>query len=274
MSRADSAATDRRLTFLAATLVALLGVAACGGGSSTAPTGGPGASPTSGETEGPDESEGTGESQAPGDASEAFTAATTALDALDSYSYSVEIEAVDTASGTSHTRLSGTVDNAQDGRLLNQQTLDADGNVTDESAILIIGTGAWLRQGGDDAEWTAVPAAQADVFVQSLAAYRPEQMFGLYFAGFGGNFAEVGSETKNGVETTHYQGDEALGAMLGAIAGVQGKWSSDAWIATDGGYLVHSEASAAGESGGTGGSFKIVVDITDINSAEALQPPS
>lgn len=273
MSRADSAATDRRLTVVVA-LVALLGVAACGGGSSTAPTGSPGASQTSGSTEGPDESQDTGGSQPPADASEAFTAATTALDALDSYTYSVEIEAVDTASGSSHTRLSGTVDNAHDGRLLNQQSLAADGTVTDESAILIIGTDAWLRQGGEDAAWTAVPAAQADVFVQSLAAYRPEQMFGVYFAGFGGNFAEVGRETKNGVETTHYQGDEALGAMLGAIAGVQGKWSSDAWVATDGGYLVHSEASAAGESGGTGGSFEIVVDISDFNSAATLQPPS
>jgi hypothetical protein len=279
MSRSSWSLADQRWWLLVAGLVAMLAFAACGGGNATSSPGsgqtsGPGESSGPVDTQGPDESEGPGETPGTGDGSGAFTAATTALDDLDSYTYSVEIESVDSPSGTTHSRLSGTVVNTDDARLLTMETLDESGTVTDSTGILIIGEDAWTRQGDETEPWTSIPAAQANLFIQSFAMYRPEQMFGTYFAGFGGNFREVGTETKNGVETTHYQGDEALGAILGAIAGVQGTWSSDAWIATDGDYLVHSEASVEAAADGTGGSFSIVVDITDINSAGPLESPA
>jgi hypothetical protein len=283
MSRFNVTVADRRLTSLATgpavALALAVALGACGGGNATSSPGsgqtsGPGESSGPLDTQGPGESEGPGETPGTGDGSEAFTAATTALDELDSYSYSVEIESVDSASGTTHSRLSGTVVNTDDARLLTMETLDESGTVTDSTGILIIGEDAWTRQGDETAPWTSIPAAQADLFTQSFAMFRPEQMFGTYFAGFGGNFGEVGTETKNGVETTHYQGDEALGAILGAIAGVQGTWSSDAWIATDGGYLVHSEASVEAPADGTGGSFSIVVNIDDINDAGTLERPA
>ena len=107
-----------------------------------------------------------------------------------------------------------------------------------------------------------------------FAAFRPEQMFGTYFAGFGGNFTTIGTETKNGIDTTHYQGDEAIGALLGSIAGVNGQWTSDVWIANDGDYLVHSEAGVVAAAGTDTGSFLIVVDITDPNSAGPIEPPA
>ncbi|HEX5590545.1 MAG TPA: LppX_LprAFG lipoprotein [Candidatus Limnocylindrales bacterium] len=275
MSRTSSVGDrGRRSPVVALGLAAILAVAACGGGSSSSPTDGPD------RTEGPDQSQDAepttnpGESTAPGDGTAAFEAATTALDALDSYSYRVEIQSVDTASGTSFTRLSGTVVNQpEEARLLTMADLDENGDVTSSTSFLIIGEEAWTREGEDDAAWTSIPSAQAQMFIGSFAAFRPEQMFGVYFAGFGGNFTEVGSETVNGVETTHYEGDEELGTILGGIAGVQGQWSSDAWIAKDGGYLVRSEASAEAEASGSGGSFSIVVDITDIDSAGPLDPP-
>jgi hypothetical protein len=155
---------------------------------------------------------------------------------------------------------------------LEQQELDADGNVTSTSGIIVIGTDAWVGDGGGG--WTAIPAAQAEAFIQAMAGFRPEQMFGLYFAGIGGNFSDVGSESKNGVDATHYQGDEQVGTLLGAIAGVQGQWTSDVWIAKDGGFLVHSEAGAEAAAGPEGGSFLIVVDITDPNSAGPIEPPA
>jgi hypothetical protein len=284
MARSDTAAGGRRVTpagqrpaaGLAVLLVLVL--AACGGSATASPgsgqSTGPDATSEPGDTPGPVETQDGGATDAPGDGTAAFTAAMTALDNLDSYTYSVDIEAVDTTSGSSHTRLTGTVVNTDDARLVSFETLDVDGTVTDSSALLFIGSDAWTRQGGEGEPWTAIPAAQADIFAGSFSAFRPEQMFGVYFAAYGGSFNEVGTETKNGVETIHYQGDESLGTILGAIAGVQGSWSSDAWIATDGGYLVHSEASAEAAAGGEGGSFRIVVDINEIDSAGPLEPPA
>lgn len=252
--------------------------AACGGAASPSPssggpagTEGPGVSdePTAGVTAGPGESSGTA-----GTGTAAFTAATTALDALDSYAYSVEIQSSG-AGGASHTLMTGVVVNKPSkASSLEQATIEADGTKSGETGIILIGDQAWLRNGAPTAPWTEVPASQAAIFVQTFAAYRPEQMFGIYFAGIGGNFADAGSETRNGVSATRYKGDEAVGAILGAIAGVQGTWSSDVWIANDGGYLVRSEASATAGTGTAGGSFSIVVDITEINSAGPIAPPS
>jgi hypothetical protein len=173
----------------------------------------------------------------------------------------------------SHMVMSGVVVNQPEkASSLEQEELDAAGNVTSSSGIIVIGTDAWVGSGGDT--WTPIPAAQADAFIQAMAGFRPEQMFGMYFAGFGGNFSEVGSESKNGIDSTHYQGDEEVGALLGQIAGFQGQWTSDVWIAKDGGFLVHSEAGAEAAAGAEAGSFHIVVDITDPNSAGPVEPPA
>jgi hypothetical protein len=90
----------------------------------------------------------------------------------------------------------------------------------------------------------------------------------------GGAFTKVGTESKNGIDSTHYQGDESVGAILGTIAGVNGTWTSDVWIANDGGFLVHSEAGAKAAAGSDAGSYLIVVDISDPNSAGPIEPPA
>jgi len=260
-------------------IVGALALAACGGSASQAPTGDTGATPApgdsiaSGQTEAPTP-ETPVESVSGGDGSEAFSAATTALDALDSYAFRVEIESTSTSNGvatTSHSVYSGVVVNKPTkANSLQIAELDADGNATSGTEFVVIGAEAWLRDVGST-EWTSMPAAQVGAMFQ---AFRPEQMFGTYFAGFGGNFTTVGTENKNGVDATHYQGDEALGALLGSIAGVNGTWSSDAWIANGGGFLVHSEAGVEAAAGTDGGSFRIVVDITDPNSAGPVERPA
>ena len=113
--------------------------------------------------------------------------------------------------------------------------------------------------------------ADLKYWIQTMAAFRPEQMFGLYFAGMGGDFQGGETETKNGIASTHYTGDEGVGTLLGSVAGFQGDWKSDVWIANDGGYLVHSEASATSAAGET---FLILVDVTDPNAAGPILPPS
>ncbi|HSO30651.1 MAG TPA: hypothetical protein VLS28_12160 [Candidatus Sulfomarinibacteraceae bacterium] len=266
-----------RRTLIALGLGGALALAACGGSASQAPstdaaasteTSAPVESPAAEPTEAPTES------VEPGDGGEAFTAATTALDALDSYAFEVELASTTSSSGTtttSHSRYSGVVVNRPaEANSLRIEELDADGNVTSGTEFIVIGAEAWLRDAGAT-DWTAMPAAQVGSF---FGAFRPEQMFGTYFAGFGGNFTEVGTETKNGVEATHYQGDEAVGALLGTIAGFSGNWHSDVWIANDGGFLVHSEAGAESAAGADAGSFLIVVDITEPNSAGPIEPPA
>jgi hypothetical protein len=260
-------------------LVAALALSACGGGASSAPTSGPGQSgATSSGTPGATQPATTGtagESGSPQTGGTAFSGATAALDALDSYEFKVEIKST-TVSGSdttaSHTILSGVVENKPDkASSLMSQDLDADGNVTSSTGIVIIGQQAWIQSG---TTWQAVPVAQADVFVQAMASFRPEQMFGLYFAGIGGDFTAVGSETKNGVASTHFSGDQNVGTLLGTIAGFQGTWTSDVWIANDGGYLVHSEAGGTAATGADQGSYLISVDISKPNAAGTIQPPS
>jgi multidrug efflux pump subunit AcrA (membrane-fusion protein) len=270
----------RRRSLIALGLAGALAVAGCGGSASQAPGSDAGGSTAPGESTAPAESQPTEPTEAPtepveaGDGGEAFTAATTALDALDSYAFRVELDSttVDgTTTTTSHSLYSGVVvKRPTEANSLQISELDADGNVTSGTEFIVIGAGAWLKDAGDTA-WTAMPAAQMGSF---FAAFRPEQMFGTYFAGIGGNFREVGTESKNGVEATHYQGDEAVGSILGTIAGFSGNWHSDVWIANDGGFLVHSEAGAEAATGSDAGSFLIVVDITDPNSAGPIEPPA
>lgn len=285
MSRTGWAVADGRVRTCAALgLVIVLTLTACGGSTSPAPSSGSGGSVAPGETTGPGDTgapeptQGSGETVAPGDGSEAFSAATTALDALDSYAFRVEINSTSTTGTTttsSRTMMSGVVVNSPaEASSLVQAELDDAGTITSGTEIVIIGAEAWLRSLPGDEPWTAIPAAQASAFTQSMAAFRPEQMFSMYFAGFGGNFDVVGTETKNGVETTRYTGDEAIGAMLGAIAGFQGSWSSEVWIANDGGFLVRSEASAQAATGADAGGYTIVVDITEPNSAGPIEPPA
>lgn len=276
----SSLAGGHRHALIALGVAGALALAACGGSSSQAPstdangTTDPGAPSAPVETAVSEPTDAPSAPAEPGDGGEAFTAATAALDALDSYAFSVEISQSsgppETAT-TSHARYSGVVVNRPtEANSLKIEELDAEGNVTSGTEFVVIGDEAWLRDVGGTA-WASMPAAQVSAM---FASFRPEQMFGTYFAGFGGNFRTVGTETKNGVETTHYQGDEELGAILGMIAGVSGQWSSDAWIANDGGFLVHSEAGAQAASGTDAGSFLIIVDITEPNSAGPIEPPA
>jgi hypothetical protein len=54
-----------------------------------------------------------------------------------------------------------------------------------------------------------------------------------------GGYDLVGTESKNGVPTDHYQASNAALETLGAMSGIAGAaWSADVWIARGGGYPV------------------------------------
>ena len=153
-------------------------------------------------------------------------------------------------------------------------TLDALGSVTDATDFILIGPDAWIRSGGEGQAWEHVPADQATFITAIVDVFRPEQMFSTYFAPVGGDNTRVGDEDKNGVACTRYRGGESVGAILGALAGVQGSWTSEVWIARDGGYLVSSIAGVEAATASGGGSFNIQVDVTDVESpGNTVEPP-
>ncbi|MEO8461866.1 MAG: hypothetical protein ABI555_01520 [Chloroflexota bacterium] len=255
---------------LAATMALLL--VACGGSASQAPsTAGPSpAGPTeTAATEAPSSDTGAASTE-PGGGSLDFSGAATNLENADSYKFSVETQtasadSTDTSAGS--TVFTGIVINKPDkAQTLDLIDKDASGNVTDQTSYILLPERAFVRSGAED-PWQEIPAAQAEMFTQALTAFRPEQLFSLYFVPGVADNTRVGDEQKNGVATTHYKGGEGIGAILSAIAGVSGTWSSDVWISKDGGYLVHSEASVVASADSSGGGFAVVVDISDINSA-------
>ena len=269
---------------LTALLAAAWLAAACGGSSSSAPNGsaGPSVAGSSGASIEPSTAASEPAASEPSaSGGYDFSKAADNLSALDSYKFDVRITSVKGTTSTSTfdegtTEMSGTVVNAgTKASSLHLKTTDKNGTVTDETEIVIIDQAAYLRSGGASSTWQQVPAAQAGVFVQSMASFRPEQLFSLYFIPIGTDNTTVGDEQKNGVATTHYKGGEDIGTILGAIAGVQGAWTSDLWIAKDGEYLVASEAGVQASSENGGGSFSIVVDVTDANSADnTITPPA
>jgi hypothetical protein len=264
----------RSRSFVSAVVVGLL-VAACSSGSpSSQPTTagggattGPGATETGG---GPGGSQGV-------TAGGAFGTASNALNNLDSYKFDVEITSSSNTTFGSQgtTSFTGTVVHKPDmEQQLDEVVKDANGNVTSELHFLVIGSSAWTKQTASGA-YTAVPAAAVGAMTQGFAAFRPEQLFGTAFGSLGSDYSLVGSETKNGVNSQHFHGSEAIGTFFSALSGTTGTWQSDVWLASDGGYLVSSNVAAAAATATQAGSFSIDVEITNVNDpANKLTPPS
>ena len=262
---------------LAIAIGASLLAAACGGSASAAPTLAPGETATPAPTATSDATAEPGSSTGTPDGALAFEGATSALDALDSYEFSVEIASTTTTAGVetqSRTVMTGVVVNRPDkASSLQMDEYDDSGTISSTTGIVIIGDASWVRSDASG-PWEAIPLAQASLFAQSFAAFRPEKLFGVYFAAVGNDFTNAGTETKNGIPSTHYKGGEGIGSVFAAIAQFQGTWTSDVWLATDGNYLVHSEAVGQGTSDGDTGSFRMTVDITKPNAAGPIETPS
>lgn len=208
-----------------------------------------------------------------------FANAAQALNALSSYTFSVEIQSTNTQAGQTGghagtNTMSGTIVNAPEkASALHLVTADPAGTITDETEIVQVGGSAYLRAGGATGAWQEIPADQAGTFTALMDSFRPEEMFALYFVPIGTDATFVGQETRNGVASTHYRGGEDVGAILGSIAGVQGSWSSDIWLAQAGGYLVAAQAGVQGSDANGGGTFAIEVNISNVNSAPPVTKP-
>jgi hypothetical protein len=77
-------------------------------------------------------------------------------------------------------------------------------------------------------------------------------------------YNEVGSETKNGVASDHYQASASALAAYGMMLNVTGAtWTADVWIAQTGGYPVSMSILAKASDNSI--VYEIQFDITNIN---------
>ena len=96
-------------------------------------------------------------------------------------------------------------------------------------------------------------------------SFSPSSMFSSF--GSMSDYSKVGSESKNGVDTDHYQANTSAFAGMGSSLGVAATatWTGDIWIAKSGGYPV-SSAIFAKTSDGTV-AFQMTFDITNVNDS-------
>lgn len=268
-----------RARLISTALVIGVFVAACGGSGTTAPGASSGTGP--GTSEAP-ASVAPGSSQSGGGsgdvtAGDAFDSASNALDTLDSYKFDVEINSSSTSTFGSEgtTSFTGVVVNKPDkAQQLDEVEKDPQGNVTSEFHFLIIGQQAWTKDTADG-KYTEVPSAMATGMLAGLAAFQPQKLFGTTFGALGSDYHLVGTEQKNGVNAQHFSGDASIGTFFASLAGVSGTWTSDVWLAADGGYLVASTVAVQAATATSAGNFSIDVQITNVNDpGNALQPPS
>lgn len=91
---------------------------------------------------------------------------------------------------------------------------------------------------------------------------------------FSSGFDAIGSETKNGVATVHYQAGSSALAELAAVASVQGAtWTADIWVASDGGYPASVSVMAKASDNSI--AYEIRFDLAKVNDpANSVTAPT
>lgn len=248
---------------LAATLVV-----ACGGGTTpTASTGGGGSTATdvpavsAGSTAAPEATAAGGTSGgATGEIN--LGGAITALADLDNYAFRMEMK----SSGTSEFMLvpkggalvmEGTVILKPEPAADITMTTIEDGATPSGMGIRIVDGMSYVNLGGG--QWMGSPVEDMETEMRS---YRPEQLLGGFSSISG--LTAVGDETKNGIATTHYRGEDSTG-MASMFGLPDGSWTTEVWIAKDGGYVVSESVTAAAKAGADAGTFTMTIDLTKAN---------
>lgn len=244
---------------LAATLVA-----ACGGGTTPAASSGGGGSTatdvpaaSSGSTTAPAASAAGGTS---GEIN--LGGAVSALEDLDNYAFRMEMK----ASGSSEFILV-----PKDGGLVMEgsvilkpqpaaditMTTIENGATPAGMGIRIVDGMSYVNLGGD--QWMGSPVADMETEMRS---YRPEQLLGGFSSISG--LSAVGDEQKNGIATTHYRAEDTTG-MASMFGLPDGTWTTDVWIAKEGGFVVSESVTAAAKAGADTGTFTMTIDLTKAN---------
>jgi hypothetical protein len=257
-------------------LVAVLTLAACGGSSTPAASSEPGATPATGATAAPEATSGGEATQAPA-ASPAeggidIGGAAASLENLDNYSFKIEMKA-EGGSEFMMVPAGGSLVMEGDVILKPAEAVDvtmttSDGTTASVIGYRIIGDTAYINLGGDS--WMSAPADDAASAVDS---FKPEQMLGSYSSLEG--LSKVGEEDKNGIPSEHYTStsDPGIGSMFGLPGAT---WTTDVWIAKDGGFVVSAAMTATGKNeSGEQGTFVMTVDVTGANDPNlVIEPPT
>jgi hypothetical protein len=263
---------SRTLPVLVLMLVAVVALAACGGGSTPSATSAPGATPVAGSTAAPAATSAGEATAAPGATTAPAASpaegginlggAAASLDNLNNYSFKIEMKA-EGGSEFMMVPAGGSLVMKGDVILKPTQAVDVtmttnDGTTASDIGYRIIGDTAYINLGGDS--WMSAPADDA---ASAVDAFKPDQMLGSYASLQG--LSKVGDEDKNGVSTEHYSStaDPGVGSMFGLPGAT---WTTDVWIAKDGGYVVSASMTATGKNAtGDQGTFVLTVDVTGAN---------
>lgn len=130
--------------------------------------------------------------------------------------------------------------------------------------VVVIGDRAWIGQGSGP-----LAPAPAEMTGPMLGFFDPATLLGAFAKASLASSQDLGTETKNGVNSHHYKSNASLlgGGTLGLPAGS----SIEFWTAVDGGYLV--SYAATGFGGVAGGDMTI--DVTNVNDpANKVKTPS
>ena len=127
-------------------------------------------------------------------------------------------------------------------------------------SIIRIADKAWMKQGALD--YVEVPAATITALTQMLA---PEQLLGAFQGQDAFQYlTAVGTETKNGVQATHYHVDDQTQLPAGSETLPPGMMG-DIWVSEDG-FLVAVEMSGLNtDVAGQGTIESMSIQVTNIN---------
>ena len=130
--------------------------------------------------------------------------------------------------------------------------------------VVVIGDRAWIGQGSGP-----LAPAPAEMTGPMLGFFDPAILLGAFAKASLASSQDLGTETKNGVNSHHYKSNASLlgGGTLGLPAGS----SIEFWTAVDGGYLVsYATTGLGGVAGGD-----MTIDVTNVNDpANKVKTPS
>jgi len=125
--------------------------------------------------------------------------------------------------------------------------------------ISIVGEGAWTKQGDT---WAIAPGG-GGLLMSLFDAMAPDTLIAAYSLGtYGDSLDVVGTEDHNGVRALHYHLDASEAAALQAD-GFPADGTFDAWVATDGGYLLGMAFEATNPD--TGEHANVEIEVTRVN---------
>jgi hypothetical protein len=123
--------------------------------------------------------------------------------------------------------------------------------------MIEVGGFSYLDMGGSFAKTPSNGDSLADSF-------SPAKIFSSSIGSTADGYSKVGTESKNGVQADHFKAADSTLSGMGSVLGVgNATWTSDVWIAVDGGYPVSMAMVATLSDKSIG--YEVLFDISNIN---------